>query len=83
MSAIKDLTFETRNSDLATFLLLQGTELLDCKMSDNNDKVVVMIFADKHGKCLDLEQVFLRSEIKRYRDIQKWLLQKIHKTIRG
>lgn len=74
--------FETTNADFGTFLVLEGIKLLECKMNDSSKKVVVMRFLDESQNCLDLERVYLNSECKKYRDINKWLLKKIHKIIR-
>lgn len=74
--------FETQNVDLASFLILEGIKLLECKKSDHNNKVVVMRFLDSKQNCLDLERVFLSSDYKRFRDINKYLLSKIHQVIR-
>lgn len=74
--------FETNNVDLATFLMMEGVKLIECKRSDQNSRVVIMRFLDDHRNCLDLERVYLNSEYKRFRDINKYLLSKVHKTLR-
>lgn len=76
------LVFETQNVDLASFLILEGTKFLGCKRAPGNPNVVLLQFADAHQNCLDLERVFLNSEYKKYRDINKWLLGKIHSALR-
>ena len=81
--AIAQVIFETQNVDLASFLLLEGVKFLGCKRSDSTPNVVVLMFADERQNCLDLERVFLGSDYKRYRDINKWLLQRIHQTLRS
>jgi hypothetical protein len=75
--------YETNNADLASFLILEGVRLLECRRDENNPRVVLMRFLDAHQNCTDLERVYLNSEYKRYRDINKWLLTKIHQTLRG
>ena len=75
-------TFETFNVDLAAFLLMEGIELTGFEMIDSIRKQVVIKFKDEAQKCLDLEQVFLNSDFKKYRDMNKYLLRKIHEEIR-
>jgi hypothetical protein len=74
--------FTTQNVDLATFLVMEGIKFLGCKISGNNAKVVVLSFDDVRQNCLDLERVFMSSDFKKYRDINKWLLGKIHDALR-
>ena len=74
--------FETQNVDLATFLMLEGIKLLECKKSSTNSKVVILRFIDDKQNCLDLERVYLNSDYKRFRDINKYLLTKIHEALR-
>ena len=78
-----DAKFETFNVDLAAFLVMEGVELIGFEMIDPTRKKVVIKFKDPANKCLDLEQVFLNSDYKKYRDINKFLLRKIHEEIRG
>lgn len=75
-------TFETQNVDLASYLILEGMKFKGCRRDVANPNVVVLEFSDEHGKCLDLERVFINSEFKKYRDINKWLLGKIHAALR-
>lgn len=77
------LIFQTQNVDLASFLLLEGVKLLECKKSENNPKVIIIRFLDEKQNCLDLERVFLNSDFKKFRDINKYLLTKIHETLRN
>lgn len=74
--------FETTNVDLGSFLILEEIQLLECRMKDKGRGIVVMRFLDDLGKCLDLERVYLSSEYKKFRDINKYLLKKIHDTKR-
>lgn len=74
--------FETQNVDLATFLIFEGVKLLECKKSSSNNRVVLLRFLDEKQNCLDLERVYLSSPFKTYRDINKYLLGKIHETLR-
>lgn len=55
---------------------------MGCKRALTNPNVVILQFLDEHQNCLDLERVFLNSEYKKYRDINKWLLGKIHAALR-
>lgn len=74
--------YETRDVDLAAFLLYEGLAFTGCKRSPLNPKVVLMQFDDTLGKCRDLEIVFLRGDFKKYRDLHKQLLSRIHETLR-
>jgi hypothetical protein len=74
--------FETQNVDLATFLMLMEIKLLEVKKSESKRNVVVLRFIDEKQNCLDLERVYLNSEYKKFRDINKYLLAKIHEALR-
>lgn len=74
--------FETQNVDLATFLIHEGIKLLELKRSEKQQKVVVFRFLDEKQNCLDLERVYLGSEFKKFRDINKYLLGKVHDALR-
>lgn len=74
--------YETTNVDLGSFLILEGIKLLECQKKDQGSKVVVMRFLDEAQNCMDLERVYLNSEYKKFRDINKYLLKKIHNTLR-
>ena len=70
--------FETTNADLASYLIYSGVKLLEFKNSDVNKRIIIIRFLDEKHNCLDLEHNFLRSEFKKYRDINKHLLKQIH-----
>ena len=74
--------YETTNVDLGSFLILEGIKMLECQMKDKAKRIVVLRFLDEADSCLDLERVYLNSEHKKFRDINKYLLKKIHETIR-
>lgn len=74
--------FETQNVDFASFLMMEGIKFLGCKRSETTSNVVVLRFSDDRLTCIDLERVFINSEFKKYRDINKWLLGKIHSALR-
>ena len=76
------LIYETQNVDLATFLVFQNIKFLDCVL-DPDKNVVILRFLDEKRNCLDLERVFINSDLKRFRDINKWVLKKVHETMRG
>jgi len=78
----KSPIFETNNLDLAAFLLFEGIKFLELTKSETNPKQVIIRFLDTKTSCLDLERVFLSSDIKRYKDLHKYLLKEIHKFIR-
>lgn len=74
--------FETQNADLATFLIYEGIKLLECKVSSFNSRVVIMVFEDNKQNCRDLERVYLSSDFKKFRDINKYLLSQINKCLK-
>lgn len=74
--------FETQNVDLATFLVFEGIKLLECRKSTTNNRVVLLRFLDEKQNCRDLERVYLSSPFKTYRDINKYLLGKVHEALR-
>lgn len=76
------LIFETQNVDLATFLMLMDVKLLEVKKSEVKRNVAILRFIDEKKNCLDLERVYLNSEFKKFRDINKYLLSKIHEALR-
>ncbi len=81
---IKDLRiYETQNTDLATFLMLEGVKLLECRKSEKSKNVIVMRFLDDRQNCLDLEHAYLNSNYKKFRDINKYLLMKVKETLRS
>jgi hypothetical protein len=75
--------YETKNVDLAAFLMLEGIKFLECKVDQNSGKDLVVIrFIDDKTNCLDLERVFMTSEFKKYRDLTKYLLKEVHGKLR-
>lgn len=75
--------FETQNVDLGSFLMLNDVRLLEAVRSPHNRKIVILRFLDEKSNCLDLERVYLNSEHKKFRDINKYLLSKVHEVLRG
>ena len=71
--------FETSNTDFASFLILNKIQFLGLRLQDVNNPVVLLQFEDAKQNCSDLEHVFLSSEFKQFRDINKSLLKAIHK----
>jgi len=66
--------FKTRDSDVATFLIYSGQELIKLEAVG---KVVFVSFKDQYGQCPDLERVYLNSECKKFKDLNKWLVGRI------
>lgn len=75
--------YETQNVDLATYLVFEGIKFIECRLMDPNKNIVQMRFLDEKQNCLDLERVFLNSEFKRFRDINKYILKMIHQAIKN
>ena len=83
MGKSANMIFETTNVDLAAYLMLEGVQYLGSKTSDMHGKdIVVMTFLDSKENCRDLERVFMGSEMKRYRDLIKYLLREVHGKLR-
>ena len=78
----KARVFSTTDADFATFLLLEGIRFLDAEIHPSNDTVVLLNFADDSSNCRDLEQVYLNSQFKKFRDLNKYVLKKIHAKLR-
>lgn len=75
--------YETKNVDLAAFLMFEGIKFLECRIDRGTGKdLVVMRFLDDKTSCLDLERVFMTSDFKRYRDLTKYLLKEVHSKLR-
>lgn len=75
--------FETTNVDLAAYLMFEGIKYLECDMDRKSGKdIVVLRFLDEKQNCLDLERVFMSSDMKRYRDLTKYLLKEVHGKLR-
>ena len=77
--------FSTCDVDLAAYLMLNGLKFIEAKIDPNTiDKPrVIMRFFDEKGLARDLERAFTGSEIKKFRDYNKYLLKEIHRTLRG
>lgn len=75
--------FRTQSVDLGAFLVLEGIKFLGCEPSDDNPRIMVLAFDDHKQSCVDLERVWLNSEYKKYRDINKWLLSKVHQALKS
>ena len=74
--------FSTTNVDLATFLVIQDLKLLEVTVHDARKKIIAFRFLDEKKNCLDLERVYLNSEYKKFRDVNKYLLSKVHEKLR-
>ncbi|MCG3175376.1 MAG: hypothetical protein MOGMAGMI_00305 [Candidatus Omnitrophica bacterium] len=79
MDKIEKPIFETSSLDLAAFLVLEDIKLLELTIKG---KIVYFRFLDERSQCLDLERVFLSSTYKKYRDINKWLLKRVHEELK-
>ena len=80
-----DRVFETSNLDLGAYLMLQGVKYLGCKLGQDEAKrkpLAIMRFLDEKQNARDLERLFMTSSEKRYRDLTKYLLKEVHKSIR-
>ena len=73
--------FLTTDVDLGAFLILEGIKMLGCQLKDPMKRIIVLRFSDETNSCLDLERVYLNSEYKKFRDINKYLLRKVHEEL--
>lgn len=80
MSALN--IYETTDVDLGSFLLMSNLKLLETQVKDEKRRIVVLRFLDPDSICLDLERVYISSEFKKFRELNKYLLKQVHKTIR-
>lgn len=84
MENVKNVSiFETTSVDLAAFLMFEGIKYLESRIEKTLGKeIVVMRFLDDRQNARDLERVFMNSDLKRYRDIVKYLLKEVHIKLR-
>lgn len=75
--------FKTTDADLAAFLMLEGIKFIGAIPTPGNDRLITLQFLDEHENCLDLERVYLHSEFKKFRDLNKYVLKKVHEVKRG
>lgn len=80
---MKQPIFETTNVDLAAFLMFEGIKYLESRVDRSRGKALVVLrFLDERQTCLDLERVFMGSDMKKYRDLIKYLLKEVHGKLR-
>ena len=78
----RERVFSTTDADLATFLLLEGIKFINAEMQQNGKSIVVLNFFDEKQNCKDLERIYLNSDFKKFRDMNKYVLKKIHEKLR-
>lgn len=77
--------FTTDSPDLAAFLQLNGIKYIDCIIEvepDTERSKGIMRFLDEKQNARDLERLFLTSEFKKYRDLNKFYLREVHKAVK-
>jgi hypothetical protein len=74
--------FSTTNADLAAFLLMEEVKFIGVSTHPVDRKIVVLNFLDDRQICYDLERVYLNGSFKKFRDMHKYILRKIHEKIR-
>lgn len=74
--------FTTTDADLASFLILEGIKFLEAEIHESDRNRVLLNFDDAKQQCSDLERVYLNSQFKKFRDINKYVLKKIHSKLR-
>lgn len=75
--------FETDNVDLGSYLLINDVEYVNCRVETdprNGRAKAILRFVDTRQNARDLERMFLTSEFKKYRDLNKFLLKEVHKA---
>jgi hypothetical protein len=65
--------------------MLQGLKFIECKLDETSGSKsrVLMRFFDEKEVARDLEKIFMGSEVKKFRDLHKYLLREIHRTLKG
>lgn len=77
-------TFQTHDVDLAAYLMQEGFKYIEAVPEESpknpsNPRILFRFFDEKQN-ARDIEQVFMRSEIKRYQDCRKYLLKEVHRA---
>lgn len=75
--------FETDNVDLGSYLLINDVKYLDCRVETDarsGRAKAILRFIDTRQNARDLERMFLTSDFKKYRDLNKFLLKEVHKA---
>lgn len=78
--------YSTDNLDLAAFLMLHDVPFLGCRVIIDRRKdkpKATMDFDNSKQNILDLERIFVTSTEKRYRDLTKYLLKEVHRSVRS
>ena len=75
--------FKTTDADLASFLIMEGVKVHDFIIEEGSRNIVTIEFNDERQNCLDLERLFLGHVFSEFRRINKYVLKKIHETLRS
>lgn len=76
-------TYETSDTDLAAYLMLEGLKYIEAIPDPKNPKKAVLRFWDEKNIALDLERNYLKSTEKQYQDCRKFLLKDVHRSLRS
>ena len=77
------MTFTTFDVDLAAFLMMHDVPYLGCTVESdprNGRSRAIIRFLDEKQNARDLERLFLSSEVKKFREIHKFMLREVHKA---
>lgn len=83
MSQKSSKIFETHDVDLGSYLVLHDINYVDCRVEadpKNGRARAILRFLDDKQNARDLERMFLTSEMKKFRDINKFLLKEVHRA---
>lgn len=77
--------YETDNADLASYLMYQGLKMTGCRIDRHpitRKPIAIMQFDDEKEVARDLERSWYGSPEKQYRDVNKYMLRKIHQEVK-
>lgn len=75
--------FKTHNTDVATYLLYEGLKLEALEKDPIKITRIIFRFEDPLGKGRDLERLYIMSEFKKFKDLNKSLLDDVHAMLRS
>jgi hypothetical protein len=79
----KNKIFETADVDLGSFLCIHDVPYVDCRVEADpktGRARAILRFLDDKQNARDLERMFITSEMKKFRDVNKFLLKEVHRA---
>ena len=84
MEMENERVFETTNLDLGAYLMLHDVKYMGCRIGHDEVRgkpLAIMQFLDDKQNARDLERLFMTSSEKRHRDLTKYLLKEVHRSV--